>query len=98
MGTPPIMLDGAMVLEYASFEQPVGFMPYLESSKAPLKVYGFAVCQYVGHPNPIYYLFTCDKDREVIGDSDCQSLEEAKDLLNHMSQYDTKNVYWHKID
>lgn len=72
----PVQLDGADVLcwvvsQRGNFYTQVGSDP-------PIVVVAMAVARYPdGGP---YYLFKCDRDWEVVGDWDCESIAEAQEL------------------
>ena len=76
MGEVPARLDDAEVLCWVvsrrgGFYTQVGPDP-------PVVVAAMAVARYAdGGP---FYLFKCDRDWEVVGDWDCGSVEEAREL------------------
>lgn len=76
MGEPPKQLDNADVLCWA-VSQRGGF--YVQAgSDPPITVVAMAVARYAdGGP---YYLFKCDRDWEVVGDFDCESITDAQEL------------------
>jgi len=75
---PPAQLDGATVLQWVVSRR--GCFYALQGAEPPVTVAGMAVCRYPeGGP---FYLFKCDPQWEVVGDWDCQSVEEAVELAS----------------
>ena len=76
MRKPPKQLDNADVLcwvvsQRGSFYVQAGYDP-------PIPVVAMAVARYAdGGP---YYLFKCDRDWDVVGDFDCESITYAQEL------------------
>jgi hypothetical protein len=90
---PPEFLDGARVLEWAwSGDQPFGYMKD-DTGQPVFAIHGQAICQYDGQTG--FYRFTCDKNWEVVNDSDCDSVEEAKDSAEQM--YRVSRSHWNRV-
>jgi hypothetical protein len=70
---PPRQLDGADVLRYVVSKREVFHL--IEGTDPPARVAAMAICQYEG--DNLFYLFKCTSDWDVVGDTDCQSIEEA---------------------
>ena len=76
MGDPPSQLDGAEVLCWAVSRR--GGFYEQRGSDPPFTVTAMAVARYAdGGP---FYLFKCERDWQVVGDFDCSSAEEAREL------------------
>ncbi|CAG7658302.1 hypothetical protein ACFQI7_37010 [Paenibacillus allorhizosphaerae] len=76
--TAPIELDGAKVLLYTDNKSSndFGYVYYQEDEKTVV-ITALAVAQYEGSEG--YYLFSCDQEWNVVGDTLHYSLQEAKD-------------------
>jgi hypothetical protein len=69
MQRPPPELDNAKVLRWAISER--GTFHHIGDAA----VAAVAICQYTGSSE--FYLFKCTSDWNVIGDWDCQSIDEC---------------------
>ena len=76
MTPPPARLDGAEVLFWMARERP---LYSIDDGGVARGVVAMAVAQYPrkGSEKGNVYLFKCDAGWDVIGDSDCESVEEA---------------------
>ncbi|WP_342048743.1 hypothetical protein [Bacillus sp. OTU530] len=77
----PKELDGAKVIQHTSNSASnrfgtIGILNDNNETIDELPITALAICQYEGSKE--YYLFSCDLNWEVIGDFDCDSIEEAK--------------------
>lgn len=89
MSGPPKQLDGADVICWV-VSQCGGF--YVQAgSNPPITVVAMAVARYAdGGP---FYLFKCDRDWEVVGDFDRDSVADAQDLAAKHAGGET--LQWH---
>ncbi|MFS1514405.1 hypothetical protein VQL36_18545 [Chengkuizengella sp. SCS-71B] len=88
------VLDGAKVIQYTSNSVSnkfgtVGIINEKDEIIDGLLITAMAICQYVGSDE--YYLFSCDLHWEVIGDIDCESLEEARDIAKNSFNVNYEN-------
>ncbi|HLK29227.1 MAG TPA: hypothetical protein VKT28_11670 [Puia sp.] len=91
----PDYLDGAKVLKWAwSGDQPFGVMKYSDNKDnlEPIKVYGLAICIY--EKSNSMYRFSCDKDWEVVNDSQENSIQGAIDSIPE--QYKNAERVWYE--
>jgi hypothetical protein len=94
MRRPPSSLDGADVLFWAwSGDDPFFAMKDTEGSHVA-DIFGLAICRYA-KSNQIY-IFSCDQNWEVQGDSVWDTPEEA--MAVRSTQYDTRRVRWIPFD
>ncbi|HGF4931948.1 TPA: hypothetical protein ACF5BV_004735 [Vibrio parahaemolyticus] len=90
MNLPPEKLDGAKVIEWAcSDSKPFGIVQDT-SGKLTKEIFGLAICRYLN--SETVYLFSCDRNWEVVQDSDFSSVDEAKYYLPE--QYRVVPVIW----
>lgn len=81
--TIPSKLDGARVIQHTSnyvtnnFGS-VGILNEKNGILEEIPITALAICQYEGSNQ--YYLFSCNLNWEVIGDFDCETIEDAKDI------------------
>ena len=73
----PDYLDGAKVLEYTDSGH-FGFMTDYDEDGNPIdaEICYLAVCRYIG--NDAYYLFSCDRSYNVMGDGRFDSIDVCK--------------------
>ena len=76
MDRPPQHLDGAKVVCWTV--SPRGGFYQLRGADPPITVVAMAVAQY--EDGGSIYLFTCNRNWEVVQDWDCGSVEEAMEL------------------
>lgn len=88
---PPPMLDGALVLCWASSDTPFFLMPC--GTEPPIPIYGIAICSYAD--GQAVYRFSCDAAWDVVNDTDFSSVEEA--VLTSSGQYDISKVIWNRL-
>jgi hypothetical protein len=84
---PPPKLDGADVLRYAVSER--GGYYDVEGAEAPARVMAMAICQYRG--DALFYYFSCTADWDVVGDFDCESIDDAMRLAAQHANGETLN-------
>ena len=88
---PPKQLDGADVLQWAI--SPTGcFYNIMEGEKAH-PVAAMAIARYAKSLD--IYLFSCDSHWEVIGDTDCDSVDEATRVAQRRARNQPLN--WHSL-
>jgi hypothetical protein len=82
--TVPPLLDGAKILIYTANEHcnNYGYV-FFEDENKKVGITAFAVAKYDGGRG--YYLFSCDLDWNVIGDTLHDSLQEAKECAENSS-------------
>lgn len=87
-GRPPELLDGARVLLWASSgDEPFARRP--PAGGTDRDVFGLAVCRY---DDGGIYLFSCNRDWEVVGDMDHADVAEAMTTLP--ADIDGNRVRW----
>lgn len=87
---PPNYLDGAKVIKWSwSGLYPFGFV-YSTDNTSREEIYGFAICQYENSGS--IYRFSCNKNWEVIQDSDYESFSDAVNQLPE--QYKNVEPNW----
>lgn len=90
MSKPPAQLDGADVLYWAwSEDEPFGCIPYTDGDIAAV-IHGLAVCRY--EDSGKVYQFRCNREWDVEGDSDYDSVDDAKQ--NIPDQYRNAAIQW----
>lgn len=88
---PPNELDGAEVILWA-FNPKKPFFLMENSDGTPYKpIHGFAICQYTGEKQ--YFKFSCDIEWNVENDMDFDSIEEAVNAANDLSN---EPIIWNK--
>ncbi len=87
---PPRMLDGAVVRCWAWSERTPFFV--MPDGGDGIPIHGLAICQYESGQ---IYRFSCDKDWEVVNDTDYESIEQAKGVQS--TQYDSSSVRWQDL-
>jgi hypothetical protein len=85
--TPPALIDGARVLEWAWSETPFGEV-------GDIAIHGLALCQYDGSTQ--VYRFSCDAAWSCQQDALYDSVEEAKQALP--AQYRRVEAEWRKAE
>jgi len=80
--TTPIELDGAKVLYFTDNKSTndFGYVYYQEDGKKVI-IIALAITQYEGSDG--FYLFSCDLEWNVIGDTIHDSLQEAKECATN---------------
>ncbi|NMF47753.1 hypothetical protein HHL01_06120 [Pseudoalteromonas arctica] len=79
MSSPPLKIDGAIVLEWAwSGNKPFGVVKY-QNGEVASEIFGLAICAYPDSDQ--VYIFSCDCDWETEQDSQYNSIQNAKDYL-----------------
>lgn len=91
MSNPPNQLDGADVICWVVSGRG-GFYPQA-GSDPPVMVAAMAVARYADEGS--FYLFKCDRDWQVVGDWDCGSIEEAKDIASQHSF--GQSLHWQSL-
>ncbi len=87
----PKTLDNANVLFYTPKDN-FGCI-YYDNGDIADYVYFLAICKYQN--DDVYYLFSCNENQEVVGDSIWNSIEECMKIAS--SSYDG-NLLWINID
>lgn len=91
MGKPPEQLDGADVLCWLVSSQ-TGFYQF-GSVDPHVIVAGMAVARYADSGQ--VYLFKCDRERQVVQDWDCSSVEDARLLAaQHATSGSLSRFHW----
>jgi hypothetical protein len=85
----PNFLDGALVIEFAVNQS---FGLYQTESGKFLKIKYLAICTY-GNDNE-FYIFACDENNEVIGDTVHTSKEEARIFAKSYYKDEDKEINW----
>ena len=88
---PPSHIDGAVVLEWAWSQLPLGHV-FFEDGTIAATIHGLALCQYPD--SETIYRFSCNANWEPEQDADYSSIAEAKALLSE--QYRQALVVWLK--
>ena len=88
---PPSHIDGALVLEWAWSDTPLGHVPFADGTVAAT-IHALALCQYPDSPK--IYRFSCNASWETEQDMDYSSIAEAKALLP--KQYQDASGVWQK--
>ena len=94
MPPPPLQLDGANVLYWATSR--LGLFHTIPHGADPatgdvISVAAMAICRYVDGDR--YYLFKCDRDWEVVFDWDAFSIDEAQDIASQ--HVGGEMIEWH---
>ena len=90
MKTPPKMIDGAVVLAWAIADAGNSFGISTVVLPEGREIKGLVIATY--HNDPGYYVFACDGDWSVVGDTCHETLSAAKAFPP--SLYDVDIVTW----
>lgn len=83
----PVEIDGARVIKVTKFGD-YGIVDYDSGEEKEIK--NLAICSYgTGHE---YYLFACDEDFNVLGDTLHNSIEEA--MQTALQLYEKECIEW----
>ncbi|MEM1027794.1 MAG: hypothetical protein AAGJ38_06895 [Planctomycetota bacterium] len=93
MSKPPAYIDNAKVLFWAwSGEKPFYAIKFTDGRHAH-DIYGLAVCRY--EKTNSVYRFSCDANWETQGDTDCDTVEDAKG--NGLIDFGLGSVEWREF-
>lgn len=81
------IIDGAFVIEKSEVAN-YGFVDFEDMER--VEVTQLAICSYEGDEE--FYLFACDSDGNVVGDTVHQSIEAAQDFASNY--YDVREIKW----
>ena len=86
----PKYLDGAKALFYSNKNE-YGNILYTDGS-IYAEIQYYAICRY--ESDSILYLFSCDSKFNVVGDIDCATLEDCKEIAKNKTSVE---IFGHKL-
>ncbi len=81
------LIDGAFVIEKSEVKS-YGTVNFEDMESVEIRQ--LAICRYEG--DKAFYLFACDSDGNVVGDTVHQTIEEAKAFASNY--YDVPQIKW----